>query len=83
MGTLTSTLIIMLYEAPLFFFFFFFLGTAAQNKILTGDDFLIHGEKAHQLWCFFFQSFRVSWVIPKTVIDLLFIWGNIRQIFGT
>ena len=79
MGTLTSTLIIMLYEAPLFFF----LWTAAQNKILTGDDFLIHGEKAHQLWCFFFQSFRVSWVIPKTVIDLLFIWGNIRQIFGT
>ena len=27
--------------------FFFFWWTAAQNKILTGDDFLIHGEKAH------------------------------------
>jgi len=44
---------------------------------------LIHCEKAHQLWCSIFRSFGVSWVLPKTVLDLLFGWGNIRKTFGT
>ena len=36
---------------------------------------LIHCDKAHRLWCFIFRSFGVSWVLPKTVLDL-FGWRN-------
>ena len=40
------------------------------------DHLMINCEKAYQLCCFVFRSFRVSWVLPRTVIELLFGWRN-------
>ena len=40
------------------------------------DHLMLHCEKAHQLWCFFLKSFGVSWVLPRTVLDILFGWWN-------
>ena len=40
------------------------------------DHLMINCEKVYQLCCFVFRSFRVSWVLPRTVIELLFGWRN-------
>ena len=32
--------------------------------------------KAHEWWSFVFSMFRVQWVVPERVVDLLFGWGN-------
>ena len=42
----------------------------------TVDHLLLHFEKAHRLWSFVFISFWISWVLPRTVLDLLFGWWN-------
>ena len=43
----------------------------------TMDHLLLHCEKAHhQLWRFGFTSFGISWVIPRTIPNLLFGWWN-------
>ena len=42
----------------------------------TVDHLLIHCEKAQQLYCFFFRSFGVSWVLLRTVFDLMLGWRN-------
>ena len=36
------------------------------------DQLLLHCEKAHRLWSFVFTSLGISWVIPRTIPDLLF-----------
>ena len=38
----------------------------------TVDYLMLHCEKAHQLWCFIFRSFGVSWVLLRMVPDILF-----------
>jgi hypothetical protein len=47
-----------------------------KNHWETGDHLLLHCEIASALWCFVLQSFGIQWVIPATVIDLLFGWYN-------
>ena len=43
----------------------------------TMDHLLLHCEKAHhQQWSFDFTSFGISWVIPRTIPNLLFGWQN-------
>ena len=37
---------------------------------------LLHCGEAFRLWSFALRSFRVSWVLPKRVIDLLASWQN-------
>ena len=38
----------------------------------TVDHLLFDCEMAHQLWSFAFTTFGLSWVIPKSIPDLLF-----------
>ena len=40
------------------------------------DHLLLYCEKAHQLWCFAFNIFGISWVSSRTVSDRLFSWWN-------
>ena len=65
----------------------FFVWKTAWRKILTYENFrrkggegvdhlLNHCTEAYQLWCFVFRSFGISWVLPKSVKDLLFGWWN-------
>ena len=42
----------------------------------TGDHLLLHCETASALWSFILQAFRINWVMPAKVIDLLFGWYN-------
>ena len=42
----------------------------------TMDYLLLHCEKAYQLWSFVLKSFGISWVLPRTVPNLLFGWWN-------
>ena len=37
---------------------------------------LLHCQKAHQLLCFVFRYFGISWVLPIKVSDALFDWQN-------
>ena len=43
---------------------------------LTVDHLLLHCEMTHQLWSFALKSFDLSWVIPRSIPDLLFGWWN-------
>ena len=54
------------------------LWTGVSCAIVVGrlDHLVCHCEKAHQLWCFVFRSFGVSWVLPSMVSDILFGWWN-------
>ena len=36
------------------------------------DHLLLHCETEYQLWCIVFNSFEISWVLPRRVIGLLF-----------
>ena len=40
------------------------------------DHLLLHREMAYWLWSFVFKSFGLSWVIPRSILDLLFGWWN-------
>ena len=40
------------------------------------DHLLLHCGKAHRLWSFVFNTFGVSWVLSRLVIDFLFGWWN-------
>ena len=40
----------------------------------TVDHLLLHCEMAYQLWSFVFITFGLSWVIPRSIPDLLFDW---------
>ena len=42
----------------------------------TVDHFLLHCEKAHRLWSFVFGSFRISWVLRRSIANFLFGWWN-------
>ena len=42
----------------------------------TVDHLLLHCEMAHRLWCFALKSFGSSWVIPRSIPNLLFGWWN-------
>ena len=42
----------------------------------TVDHLLLHCEMAHRLWSFALKSFDLSWVIPRSIPDLLFGWWN-------
>jgi hypothetical protein len=42
----------------------------------TVDHLLLHCSAAQKLWNFVFVSFRVHWVLPRQVVDLLFGWYN-------
>ena len=40
------------------------------------DHLLIHCEGAYHWWSFVFRSFRVAWVLPERVLNLLMGWWN-------
>ena len=42
----------------------------------TVDYLLLHCEMAYRLWSFVFITFGLSWVIPRSIPDLLFGWWN-------
>ena len=42
----------------------------------TVDHLLLHCPVAHVVWNFLFRSFHVSWVMPRSVKDLLSGWRN-------
>ena len=42
----------------------------------TVDHLLLHCEIANQLWSFVFITFGLSWVISRSIPDLLFGWWN-------
>ena len=42
----------------------------------TVDHLLLHCEMAHRLWSFALITFGLSWVIPRSIPDLLFGWWN-------
>ena len=42
----------------------------------TVDHLLLHWEMAYRLWSFVFKTFGVSWVIPRSIPNLLFGWWN-------
>ena len=42
----------------------------------TVDHLLLHCEMAYRLWSFVFITFGLSWVIPRSIPDLLFRWWN-------
>ena len=42
----------------------------------TLDHLLLHCEMAHRLWSFVLITFGLSWVIPRSIPDLLFGWWN-------
>ena len=42
----------------------------------TVDHLLLHCEMAYWLWSFVFITFGLSWVIPRSIPDLLFGWWN-------
>lgn len=46
------------------------------------DHLLLHSKKAHRLWSFVFSSFGVSWVLPRTVLDVLFGWRSTCETFA-
>ena len=37
---------------------------------------LLHCEKAYRMWSLVFRSFGISWVLPRSVANTLFGWGN-------
>ena len=37
---------------------------------------LLHCEMAYELWSFVFITFDLSWVVPRSIPDLLFGWWN-------
>ena len=41
------------------------------------DHLLLHCPIAHEMWSMLFGSFRISWVMPRSVLGLLDCWqGN-------
>ena len=42
----------------------------------TVDHLLLHCEMTHRLWSFAFTTFGLSWVILRSIPDLLFGWWN-------
>ena len=42
----------------------------------TVDDLLLHCAAVQVLWNYVFQAFHVQWVLPRSVLDLLFGWRN-------
>ena len=50
--------------------------TMCRHCCETIDHLLLHCEMAYQLWSFIFKTFGLSWVIPRSILDLLFGWWN-------
>ena len=42
----------------------------------TIDHLLLHYEMTNQLWSFVFITFDLSWIISRSIPDLLFGWWN-------
>ena len=42
----------------------------------TVPQLLLHCEIAYRLWSFVFITFSLSWVVPRSIPDLLFGWWN-------
>ena len=42
----------------------------------TANHLLLHCGKAFQLWSLVFRSFGISWVLPRSIADMLFDWWN-------
>ena len=42
----------------------------------TVDLLLLHCPTTNELWSFVFRMFHVQWVMPRSVMDLLFGWCN-------
>ena len=40
------------------------------------DHLPLHCGKAYRLWSLVFRSFEISWVLPRSVADVLFGWWN-------
>ena len=40
------------------------------------DHLLLHCEMAYRLWSFVFITFGLSWVVPRSIPNLLFGWWN-------
>ena len=40
------------------------------------DHLLLHCKFAHALWSEVFLMFGVQWVMPSTIVSLLFAWRN-------
>ena len=40
------------------------------------DHLLLHCKFAHALWSEVFFMFGLQWVMPRTVVSLLFVWEN-------
>uniref|UniRef100_A0A2N9GKS0 Rhodanese domain-containing protein n=1 Tax=Fagus sylvatica TaxID=28930 RepID=A0A2N9GKS0_FAGSY len=47
-----------------------------KNHWETGDHLLLHCEVATALWNYVFTMFGIQWVLPATVLDMLFGWHN-------
>ena len=42
----------------------------------TVNQLLLHCDKAYRLWSLVFRSFGISWVLPRSAVDILFGWWN-------
>ena len=42
----------------------------------TVDHLLLYYVKAYRLWSFVFNTFRISWVLSRSITDFLFGWWN-------
>uniref|UniRef100_A0A7N2LG27 COP9 signalosome complex subunit 8 n=1 Tax=Quercus lobata TaxID=97700 RepID=A0A7N2LG27_QUELO len=42
----------------------------------SANHLLLHCDKAYLLWSMVFRSFGISWVLPRSVADMLFGWWN-------
>ena len=42
----------------------------------TVNHLLLHCDKAYKLWSWIFRSFGISWVLPRSVAEMLFSWWN-------
>ena len=47
-----------------------------QNCGETVANLLLHYERAYRLWSFVFITFGLSWVIPRSIPNLIFGWWN-------
>jgi hypothetical protein len=42
----------------------------------TVDHLFVHCDVAKELWSLVFSMFSVHWLMPKTILELLFGWSN-------
>jgi hypothetical protein len=46
-----------------------------KKHVESVDHFLLHCDVARDVWSYFYSLFRVEWVMPSSVLDLLSSWG--------